>query len=43
MAFQLNFGNVANVSAAQTLPKGIFGKLFDDEGVISKALSKGLF
>ncbi|MBS4162841.1 hypothetical protein PRO82_000118 [Candidatus Protochlamydia amoebophila] len=30
-------------SVAETLPKGIFGKLFGDKEIISKALSKRLF
>ncbi|MBS4164786.1 Uncharacterized protein PRO82_002119 [Candidatus Protochlamydia amoebophila] len=40
MAFQLNFGNAVNISAAETLSKGIFEKLVGDKEVISKALSQ---
>ncbi|WP_143298893.1 transposase, partial [Candidatus Protochlamydia sp. W-9] len=36
LAFQLTPGNVADVSIAETLSKGIFGKLFGDKGYISK-------
>ncbi|WP_143298900.1 transposase, partial [Candidatus Protochlamydia sp. W-9] len=42
LAFQLTPGNVADVSIAETLSKGIFGKLFGDKGYISKELSKRL-
>ncbi|WP_039361026.1 IS982 family transposase, partial [Candidatus Protochlamydia amoebophila] len=42
LAFQLTPGNVADVSIAETLSKGVFGKLFGDKGYISKELSKRL-
>ncbi|KIC70643.1 IS982-like element ISPasp2 family transposase [Candidatus Protochlamydia amoebophila] len=42
LAFQLTPGNVADVTIAETLSKGIFGKLFGDKGYISKELSKKL-
>ncbi|WP_213105119.1 IS982 family transposase, partial [Candidatus Protochlamydia amoebophila] len=42
LAFQLTTGNVADVTIAETLSKGFFGKLFGDKGVISKELSKRL-
>ncbi|WP_075883416.1 IS982 family transposase, partial [Candidatus Protochlamydia sp. W-9] len=42
LAFQLTPGNVADVSIAETLSKGVFGKLFGDKGYISKKLSKRL-
>ncbi|MBS4163446.1 Uncharacterized protein PRO82_000748 [Candidatus Protochlamydia amoebophila] len=42
LAFQLTPGNVADVTIAETLSKGVFGKLFGDKGVISKELSKRL-
>ncbi len=40
LAFQLTPGNVADVSIAETLSKGFFGKLFGDKGTILKELSK---
>ncbi len=40
LAFQLTPGNVADVSVAETLSKGIFGKLF--KGYISADLAKRL-
>ncbi|MBS4164491.1 hypothetical protein PRO82_001820 [Candidatus Protochlamydia amoebophila] len=42
LAFQLTTGNVADVTIAETLSKGVFGKLFGDKGYISKELSKKL-
>jgi hypothetical protein len=42
LAFQLTPGNVADVSVAKTLAKGIFGKLFGDKGYISAELAKRL-
>lgn len=43
LAFQLTPGNVADVSIAETLSKGIVGKLFGDKGYISSKLAKSLF
>jgi hypothetical protein len=43
LAFQLTQGNIADVSAAETLAKGILGKLFGDKGYISIDLAKKLF
>lgn len=42
LAFQLTPGNISDVSIAQTLSKGIFGKLFGDKGYISAELAKKL-
>ena len=42
LAFHLTSGNVADVSVAETLSKGIFGKLFGDRGYISADLAKTL-
>lgn len=42
LAFQLTPGNVADVSVAETLSKGIVGKLFGDKGYISAELAKKL-
>ena len=42
LAFQLTPGNVADVSVAETLSRGIFGKLFGDKGYISAELAKRL-
>lgn len=42
LAFQLTPGNVADVSVAESLSKGIFGKLFGDKGYISADLGKKL-
>jgi hypothetical protein len=42
LAFQLTPGNVADVSVAETLSKGIVGKLFGDKGYISVELAKKL-
>ena len=42
LAFQLTPGNVADVSVAETLSKGIWGKLFGDKGYISADLAKRL-
>jgi IS5 family transposase len=42
LAFQLTPGNVADVSVAETLSKGIFGKLFGDKGYVSAELAKRL-
>ena len=42
LAFQLTPGNVSDVSIAETLSKGIFGKLFGDKGYISAELAKKL-
>jgi hypothetical protein len=42
LAFQLTPGNVADVSVAETLSRGIFGKLFGDKGYISVELAKRL-
>lgn len=42
LAFQLTPGNVADVAVAETLSKGIFGKLFGDKGYISAELAKKL-
>jgi hypothetical protein len=43
LAFQLTPGNVADVTVAETLSRGIFGKLFGDKGYISADLAKKLF
>ena len=42
LAFQLTPGNVADISVAETLCKGIWGKLFGDKGYISADLAKRL-
>lgn len=42
LAFQITPGNVADVSVAESLSKGIFGKLFGDKGYISAELAKQL-
>lgn len=42
LAFQLTPGNIADVSIAETLSKGIFGKLFGDKGYVSAELTKRL-
>src|ERR1700759_3308 len=42
LAFQLTPGNIADVSVAETLTRGIFGKLFGDKGYISAELVKNL-
>lgn len=42
LAFQLTPGNVADVSVAGTLAKGVFGKLFGDKAYISAELAKKL-
>ena len=42
LAFQLTPGNVADVSVAESLSKGIFGKLFGDKGYISIELAERL-
>jgi hypothetical protein len=42
LAFQLTPGNVADVSVAETLSKGISGKLFGDKAYISAKLAKKL-
>ncbi|MDP3682986.1 MAG: IS982 family transposase [Ignavibacteria bacterium] len=42
LAFQLTPGNMADVSIAKTLSKGIFGKLFGDKAYISAELTKKL-
>ena len=42
LAFHLTPGNVADVSVAETLSKGIFGKPFGDRGYISADLTKTL-
>jgi len=42
LAFQLTPGNVADVSVAETLSRGVFGKLFGDKGYISAELAKRL-
>jgi len=42
LAFQLTPGNIADVSVAETLTRGIFGKLFGDKGYISAELVKKL-
>lgn len=42
LAFQITPGNVADVSVAETLSKGVFGKLFGDKGYISAELAKKL-
>ena len=42
LAFQLTPGNVADVSVAETLSKGVFGKLFGDKGYVSAELAKRL-
>lgn len=42
LAFQLTPGNVADVSVAETLSKGIWGKLFGDKGYISTDIAKRL-
>ena len=42
LAFQLTPGNVADVSVAESLSKGIFGKLFGDKGYISAELAQKL-
>jgi hypothetical protein len=42
LAFQLTPGNVADVSVAEILSKGIFGKLFGDKAYISAELAKRL-
>lgn len=42
LAFQVTPGNVSDVSMAETLSKGIFGKLFGDKGYISSKIGKSL-
>ncbi|CAF23461.1 IS982-like element ISPasp1 family transposase [Candidatus Protochlamydia amoebophila] len=42
LAFQLTPGNVSDVSMAETLSKGLFGKLFGDKGYISGKLTESL-
>ena len=43
LAFQFTPGNVADVSALDSLSQGIFGKLFGDKGYISAEIGKKLF
>lgn len=43
LAFQFTPGNVADISALESLSKGIFGKLFGDKGYISADIAKKLF
>jgi hypothetical protein len=42
LAFQVTSGNVVDVSVAETLSKGIWGKLFGDKGYISAELAERL-
>lgn len=42
LAFQLTPGNISDVSMAETLSKGIIGKLFGDKGYISSELGRRL-
>ena len=42
LAFQITSGNVSDISIAENLTKGIFGKLFGDKGYISGELTKRL-
>lgn len=43
LAFQFTPGNVADVSALESLSQGVFGKLFGDKGYISAEIAKRLF
>jgi hypothetical protein len=43
LAFQLTPGNISDVSMAETISKGILGKLFGDKGYVSAKLTKQLF
>ena len=43
LAFQLTPGNIADVSVAESLSKGILGKLFGDKGYISAKLFQSLY
>lgn len=42
LSFLLTPGNIADVNVAETLSKGILGKLYGDKGYISKSLFKKL-
>ncbi|KAF3361535.1 hypothetical protein PHSC3_001910 [Chlamydiales bacterium STE3] len=42
LSFQVTPGNIADVTIAETLSKGIFGKLFGDKAYISAELAKKL-